>query len=615
MSRLRRVGPLALLVAGSARADQAVDAQIFKPALDSFGVFATERAESLAQWDFGLRFGLGFALTPFHLAVPQVESSDVLESQTTVQLGFAFGLLDRLTIAFDVPLQITPLGSAYGVDGRYRSDASTHDATFQPGTGFYSVRPDQNLVPSEKGPGDPRLGLKLRLTGKGDWGVALQAILHAPFGDEDVFGGSASFTFEPKLVLERRLGRRGFVALNLGARLRDGTLVKTRRVSADGHVVNDEMGQPVYQPLLYVGSEAVATLGAKYAIVPRLAIGAELAALIPLQQAAEGDCPAGCRNGDFTMDGLGGIFVFLNGDTTVSIAAGAGLIGDAARRDDFRLFSSLTWSPSAEGTGTMLSDRDGDGVPDREDLCIDDPEDKDGFQDDDGCPEPDNDLDGIADAADKCPLESEDKDGFQDDDGCPDTDDDGDGIPDVSDRCPHEAEDKDGFQDDDGCPEPDNDGDGILDKDDKCPNEPELVNGVDDFDGCPDQAVQGGPRMAADRIDLGGERIEFIARSARLAPASSATLDAVAQVLRAYPGVRVRVEVGVERSGDGARSRDADLRLTTERARAVLAYLGQKGIKPTQLDAAPLGSERPLDAKNPKDPRLNRRVELIRVTQ
>ena len=71
--------------------------------------------------------------------------------------------------------------------------------------------------------------------------------------------------------------------------------------------------------------------------------------------------------------------------------------------------------------------------------------------------------------ADKCPTEPEDKDGFQDDDGCPELDNDGDGIPDAADKCPNEPEDKDGFQDDDGCPEPDNDGDGIPDASDKLP--------------------------------------------------------------------------------------------------------------------------------------------------
>jgi len=47
-------------------------------------------------------------------------------------------------------------------------------------------------------------------------------------------------------------------------------------------------------------------------------------------------------------------------------------------------------------------------------------EDKDGFQDEDGCPDPDNDKDGVADAADKCPSEPETINGVKDEDGCPD---------------------------------------------------------------------------------------------------------------------------------------------------------------------------------------------------
>ena len=56
--------------------------------------------------------------------------------------------------------------------------------------------------------------------------------------------------------------------------------------------------------------------------------------------------------------------------------------------------------------------------------------------------------------ADKCPNEPEDKDGFQDDDGCPDPRQRRRRHPGraaTSARC--EPEDKDGFQDDDGCPE------------------------------------------------------------------------------------------------------------------------------------------------------------------
>src|SRR5262249_8392151 len=145
--RCRRAA-MVLLVAAGARADQSIDAQIFKPALDTYGIFATERAEGPEQFDFGLRVGFDFAQKPLRIATPMTDSDVVLKAQSPVDVGFSFGLLDRLTFAFDVPLTIQPLGAAYGIDGRYRAVDPSSPA-FQPGTGFYSVRPDQNLNPSE----------------------------------------------------------------------------------------------------------------------------------------------------------------------------------------------------------------------------------------------------------------------------------------------------------------------------------------------------------------------------------------------------------------------------------------------------------------------------------
>src|SRR6201982_2921085 len=51
-----------------------------------------------------------------------------------------------------------------------------------------------------------------------------------------------------------------------------------------------------------------------------------------------------------------------------------------------------------------VADRDKDGIPDDDDECPNDPEDKDGFEDDDGCPDPDNEKDGIVDLPEKCPT-------------------------------------------------------------------------------------------------------------------------------------------------------------------------------------------------------------------
>ncbi len=123
------------------------------------------------------------------------------------------------------------------------------------------------------------------------------------------------------------------------------------------------------------------------------------------------------------------------------------------------------------------TDRDGDGIPDHSDACPDEPEDADGFEDADGCPEADNDKDGVLDPQDRCPLAP----GPKSNGGCPAEDRDGDGVPDHLDRCPDDAEDRDGHADEDGCPDPDNDGDGLVDTVDKCPNEA----GPIETQGCP----------------------------------------------------------------------------------------------------------------------------------
>jgi len=132
-------------------------------------------------------------------------------------------------------------------------------------------------------------------------------------------------------------------------------------------------------------------------------------------------------------------------------------------------------------------DMDEDGISDIADFCPTEMEDFDGFEDEDGCPDPDNDRDGIADIMDECPSEPELFNDYMDEDGCPEPDSDSDGIVDALDNCPLEAEDLDRFQDEDGCPDEDNDEDGIPDVRDECPDRPETLNGYMDEDGCPDE--------------------------------------------------------------------------------------------------------------------------------
>ncbi|MDB4961360.1 MAG: ompA [Myxococcales bacterium] len=105
------------------------------------------------------------------------------------------------------------------------------------------------------------------------------------------------------------------------------------------------------------------------------------------------------------------------------------------------------------GPTQSTQDVDGDGVPDVRDRCAYVA----GSAELDGCVAPtdgvDRDGDGMLDAVDNCPDEPEDMDGFDDRDGCPELDNDRDGIADPKDGCPSEAEDRLGTRPADGCPD------------------------------------------------------------------------------------------------------------------------------------------------------------------
>jgi outer membrane protein OmpA-like peptidoglycan-associated protein len=251
-------------------------------------------------------------------------------------------------------------------------------------------------------------------------------------------------------------------------------------------------------------------------------------------------------------------------------------------------------------------DNDNDGIPDSLDKCPDVPEDKDGFQDQDGCPDFDNDQDGIPDSVDKCPNVPEDKDNFQDQDGCPDYDNDQDGVPDSLDKCPNIPEDIDGFEDQDGCPDFDNDHDGIPDSLDKCPMEPETYNGYKDEDGCPD-TVQMPTAKEVQVLNTKLRDINFKTASAELLPASNAALDFIVSFLRQYPNLRYEIQGHTDSRGEA----DYNLLLSAARAGTVRAYLLQKGIADSSLIAIGYGLTMPIaDNGTAKGRALNRRVEF-----
>ncbi len=112
------------------------------------------------------------------------------------------------------------------------------------------------------------------------------------------------------------------------------------------------------------------------------------------------------------IEALGGLQVDAMPGLRVRLAGGTGLtpgIGAPA----WRVVGAMSWTP-----GEVDRDVDLDGISDKLDACSREPEDFDGFEDEDGCPDPDNDDDGLSDLWDRCPDEPEDVDGYEDEDGC-----------------------------------------------------------------------------------------------------------------------------------------------------------------------------------------------------
>ncbi|MCD6500080.1 MAG: hypothetical protein J7M25_17445 [Deltaproteobacteria bacterium] len=480
--------------------DRSFEVQNYEPAVGPNQYFTLESTEMPGHLGFGV--GLDFTYQDDPLAIYEVQGSKlktenvVVDYQATFFLTGFFGLQTKGLFGNYLFKQIQ-FGLALPL-------------TLQSGQIDVSSYPLPSTSPSEVrgfALGDLRFQVKTSLWRF--WAerirLALSATITLPWvGDIPNYQAQNNFAGEKNVTIRPRLSAE-FVYANLRAVANVGFLARVQ----SSQFFSTKVGQ---QFLYGVGGE--------YKFWKKNGIGLSALAELVGRNGLSTDLDANPLEAD------AGIRVGFSWGLSVTAGAGAGII-KAVGSPLWRAFLAVRWAPN-------WKDTDGDGIPDYKDRCPGQAEDKDGFQDSDGCPDLDNDNDGIPDVRDKCSNAAEDVDRYQDQDGCPDLDNDkdgvpdkvdncpmnpgpaktkgcppdmldrdGDSVPDSRDKCPDQAEDKDGFQDSDGCPDPDNDNDGVCDPNDsiqenlakfaktckgkdKCPMDPEDRDGFQDADGCPD---------------------------------------------------------------------------------------------------------------------------------
>jgi len=576
---------IAVLAIPAARAD-GVDLEVFAPTPATTGTgFQVQSPEVGASGSWVAGATVSYASNPlvlegFDNQRRQAIRNALVERSTLVEPGLAYAFLDRFEAGVHLPI--------YLQSGRR---ATTNAAGMSDGL---AVEPASGTAT-----GNLTINLKAQLwRGAGRFGsVALGAggVVVLPTAAAGQFTGADKP--EGRLLLlaawtPSALESRMALSVNVGPIVR---------------------GKSEYANIVQQSGVAWGA-GASYRVTDGLWATAELfgeATPSGHRQASDGSGMA-AATALSPVEWLAGITVKAERRFTIGFAAGRG-VTNALGTPELRGVLALAFIPGAPAVAPLRAsdpaaaerDRDGDGIPDAVDKCPDEPEDKDLFEDEDGCPDPDNDHDGIPDAVDKCPLDPEDKDGFQDEDGCPDKDNDGDGIPDAIDKCPNEPEDKDGFEDLDGCPDPDNDHDGIPDAQDKCPNQPETINGFQDDDGCPDKGDTT-IVLSPDRIET-LDPIQF--NGNKLTRASLPVLGQVGATMRAHPEIlRLRITVHVQPTRDP----DADQTRSEKRAQAVREWLVQWGVAPARVEPRGFGGAKPLVPPDQRGAaKINDRIELI----
>jgi outer membrane protein OmpA-like peptidoglycan-associated protein len=511
-----------LLVAlpGPSRADdpflRGIDAVPVKPTPTALSGLTLDGAERPYPHTFHAAMLFDLTTGVLGLRFGGVKLGDLIPLRIDAHLLAAYQFSDALEFALDVPFTL------YQWDNM---QLLTAQGFAQPGIAPLGV-------------GDIRFVSRYSVLDPEKWPIGLSAVgeMRVNSGDGNSFLGDRAWVFGIKGAVDKSIGPLRVIG-NLGALLRP----------YPGQFLN-----------LFVRNQLLLGVGGYYRLpdvwrLRQFDAFAEANVVTPMEAPFTVAFSDSLRS-PFAL--LIGARAKVYGPIRAELAVGRGIDLDSGYgRESFRVMAAVRYDHDTR-------DSDGDGVPDGMDGCPEQPEDKDGFKDGDGCPEPDNDGDGVMDPDDQCPDDP----GPKALDGCPDRD--GDDVPDVVDKCP----DVPGPAENEGCPA----------------EEPQVV-------------------LEADRIRIKGN-IFFDTAEARIQPRSYPMLDEVYTVLKDHPEVGpVRVDGHTDNRG----SRPYNLDLSDRRSKAVMEYLIKKGIDPKRLQYRGFGFDKPVASNDtPIGRAKNRRVEF-----
>jgi outer membrane protein OmpA-like peptidoglycan-associated protein len=464
------------------------------------------------------------------------------------------------------------------------------------------------------GIGDVRLSAKYGLLVQRRHGVdlAVQLALGIPTGNSDAYMGNVGLVVEPIVAVSRSFGALR-AAANLGYRVRTSTPDSSLLLGSE---------------LLYRAAAAY-RFGAAQAVSVQAGISGATNALTP---------PTGGRV-QHPLELLLGVSYAFAGGYSVSAVSGLGVI-EGLGNPDVRGLLTFAWSSperseeaiereaaeraaaereaaeraaaervAAERAAAEAAARDAEARAAAERAAAELAEAK-----------RDTDGDGVPDRADKCAAVA----GPRENDGCPDVDTDKDGVVDRLDNCPKEP----GAAKNQGCKAAQLAGLGetkvVIARDGTVVRvEAKKVLGVtvevehDDrshstYETSSDTPVKVGDAVKAGQsigtlriIDI-KEAVQFRTGEAILLPASNKLLSNVAAVLKAHPELD---KILVEGHTDNDGTVEENLKLSDDRAKAVVAFLVSKGVEAARLESKGFGLSRPVATNDTKEGRaLNRRV-------